>query len=167
MSEMEIQPRKFLISAVSVAIVAVFIAGCGFYFNKKKAAENGAYVRFEMEAYDKIMQNYWMKLPDSDLAGLFKLSLEKASGATANLETSDRAGAEKMLYESFKNATSTDAKKRLALNTLVIAIYSLQPAGRGGILSTSEEKAFRENVSNINRENDLYHDLGLQNGASE
>ena len=105
MSEMEIQPRKFLISAVSVAIVAVFIAGCGFYFNK----------------CDTFGETY----------------------------------------------PSTDAKKRLALNTLVIAIYNLQPAGRGGILSTSEEKAFRENVSNINRENDLYHDLGLQNGASE
>src|SRR5579872_7447729 len=93
----------------------------------KTAAEADPYVRFDMEAYDTILANYWKQATSSDMAQLYQLSLEKAAGlATApTLMTSDRTGTADMLWSVFKTATSTDAERNLALNILQIALYNL------------------------------------------
>lgn len=169
---MRIWTRKKLIFAGAGFLAFVLVISGGFYF-RGKYSENGeiksqadVFVRFEMEAYDKIIRNYWMRVPESDLASLFELAIEKAASTTAELKEKDRAGTAEMLAHVFEKATSTDAKKRLALDTLVIVLYNLQPVGREGILSTAQETAFRENVSNINPASDLYQNLGLAKGAS-
>ncbi len=128
--------------------------------------ESDPYVRFDMEAYDKIVANYWMKPSDENMPELFRLSLAKAANTTETLPTNDRAGTAKMLGAAFKSATSTDAKRTLALTVVQVALYNLPPAGRDGLLSKAAETALRQDVSNINPATDLYSNLGLQKGAT-
>ncbi|MFH1780446.1 MAG: S41 family peptidase [Candidatus Nealsonbacteria bacterium] len=134
----------------------------------KTPEEVDALVRFNMEAYDSILQNYWKKVSDEDLAILFQLSLQKAqnSSEVPLLTTKDRAGTAQMLATVLKTATSIDAEKQLAVNTLIIVLYNLAPQGRNGLLSEKQEKEFRQIVSNINPSNDLYQNLGLQKRAT-
>lgn len=134
----------------------------------KTPEEKDVYVRFLMESFDTIKENYWAKTEDGDMAAHFQLSLQKAEGALTLpiLVTRDRAGTAKMLASAFETATSTEIKKNLALNTLKVALYNLQPFGRNEALSQTQETAFRENVANVNPNKDLYKDLGLEKGAT-
>lgn len=160
-------------------IILALMAGTGAYWWRLQPAavattqyktpdEADAYVRFDMEVYDIIFTNYWQKAPDADLAGLFQLALQKVLNASAPpaLLTKDRAGAAHMLAVAVTAASSTEAKKQLALNTAVVALYNLQPAGRSGLLSAKQETALRQEVSNIKPTNDLYKDLDVAAGAS-
>ena len=160
-----------------VVLVAWLVAGGAYYWQNvydtrntsfKTPEERDLYVRFEMEAYDSIKINYWKKLEEADLAQLFQLSLAKAGNLPAPpaLATNDRAGTAKMLADSFNSATSTEARKQLALNTLIVALYNLAPAGRNSLYTSKEETAMRQEVANVNPEADLYSDLGLARGAS-
>jgi C-terminal processing protease CtpA/Prc len=166
--------RWILICILLAAVVAV---GGTYYWKTTHAAEQAAfktqeekdvYVRFEMEAYDSIKSNYWKQLEDSDLVQLFQLSIQKA----ANLSdppfpaSIDRAGVAKMFTEVINSATSTEAKKELTLNTLIIALYNLAPTGRNNLYTQKDETAMRQEVANVNPEVNLYSDLGLQKGAS-
>ena len=157
-------------------MLAVLLAAGGAYYLQtsrveettfKTSEEKDIYVRFEMEAYDSIQANYWKKLEDADLAQHFQLSLAKAKNLAVPpvLATNDRAGTAKMLADAFNAATSTDARKQLAENTLIIATYNLLPAGRNGLYSAQQETAMRQEVANINPSVDLYGDLGLAKGA--
>ena len=161
---------------VWISVLAVLLAAGGAYYLQtnrveettfKTSEEKDIYVRFEMEAYDSIQANYWKKLEDSDLAQHFRLSLAKAANLPAPpaLATNDRAGTAKMLADAFDAATSTDARKQLALNTLIVATYNLLPAGRNGLYSAQQETAMRQEVANINPSVDLYSDLGIAKDA--
>ncbi len=154
------------------------LGGAGYYYLETKQAdvevvyktphEADVYVRFDMEAYDKLQQNFWMKTEDKDLAQLFQLALQKAANATTTptLVSPDRAGVAAMLADAFAGATSTQAKLDLARNVLIVALYNLPPNGRSGLLSDKQEKELRQNVANVNPAKDLYQDLGLAKGAN-
>lgn len=156
----------------------IVVAGIGFYVTSHDASvaveyktpeERDEYVRFVMEGFDMIQENYWASTTDAGLAPHFQLSLQKAQNAITMplLATKDRAGTAKMLAEAIGAATSSEAKKMLALDTLNVALYNLEPFGRNGLLSQTQETAFREDVANVDKEKDLYKDLGLEKGASE
>lgn len=133
--------------------------------------ENDLYVRFVMEAYDAIEQNYWIKPGDfvkfntPELPQLFQLSVQKI-GSSAILATSTRSGTSVLLENALKDATSTEAKRQFVLQALSLVLYNLPPIGRDSLLSKQEETAFRQNVANINPGNDLYQNLGLKKGAT-
>jgi C-terminal processing protease CtpA/Prc len=167
---------------IVLSLICLVVLGGFFYWYKHRPApvvavqyktaeeKKDIYVRFDMEVYDKILQNYWDKIKDEDLASLFKLSLAKAASVsteTINLPTKDRAGTVKMLDNAISNLKDDSAKKSMALNTIIVALYNLQPAGRNGLLSSKQEIALRENVSNIDSSKNLYTDLGLQKGATK
>ncbi len=163
--------KKFLITL----LVFLAIGGIWYYGGKnlpasvssyKTPEEQDLYVRFGMEAFDSIKENYWAETTRYDLPTIFKLSLEKASGQTFTLASSTRDGVAQMLSLAVSNATTTEAKKNIVLNTLIVATFNLEPAGRNGILSTKQETELRQNVSNVNPAKDLYQDLGLEKGAS-
>ena len=166
--------RRWILICISLAIL--LIAGGAYYWQTsredktkfKTPEEKDIYVRFEMEAYDSIKENYWKKLEDADLAQLFQLSVDKARNLSAPLplDTNDRTGTAKMLAKAFDSATSTDARKQLALNTLIIALYNLPPAGRNNLYTTKQETAMRQEVANVNTSVNLYSDLGVARGAS-
>jgi C-terminal processing protease CtpA/Prc len=160
---------------VLYGIAFILIAGGAAYFISQHASvakevyktpqESDPYVRFVMEGYDSIRQNYWEDPKNYDLGNILKLSLEKASGGSYTLASSTRDAVAAMVGSAISAATTTDAKKNLAINTLMIATYNLQPAGRSGVLSTVQETQLRQNVANVNPAKDLYQDLGLSKGA--
>ncbi len=134
----------------------------------KTPEEKDVYVRFLMESFDTIKQNYWSKSEDGDLAAHFQQSVQKAEGALTMpiLTTRDRAGAAKLLSGALGQATSTETKKALALNILNVAVYNLPPFGRNAVFSQTQEIGFRENVANVDQGKDLYKDLGVEKGAT-
>lgn len=161
--------------------IIVLIAGAGAFFliptrsapsasaaAYKTEAENDPYVRFVMEAYDKILINYWKKIDDAALAPHFRASLQKALAAETQPEllTPNREGVANMLAGALVLATSTERKKEIAKNTLVVALYNLYPLGRSGLFSDAQEKDLRQQVANVNPDKDLYQDLGVAKGAS-
>jgi hypothetical protein len=157
-------------------IIAVAVIGGGYAATRhapvsveyKTPEEKDEYVRFVMEGYDTIRKNYWASTTEADFTPHFQLSLQKAQNALTApmLPTKDRDGVAKMLSAAFETATSSEAKKNLALGTLNVALYNLQPIGRSGILSQTQETEFRQDVANVDPQKDLYADLGLQKGAS-
>lgn len=169
--------RKYLLGALALAVVG---AG-GFWWHVRGASFSGGqaaaayhtqeeasdvFVRFEMEAYDTIQQNYWMAPAQYDLPKIFMLSAQKVSGITPALATSTREAAATMLKSVFDQATSTDAKRQWAVSMLQVVLYNLIPNGRDQLLSHTQETALRQQVANVNPQKDLYGDLGLAKGAS-
>lgn len=156
----------------------IFIAGLltfGFYYKNHKKIESVSYktvyesddfVRFDMEVYDSILLNYWAPHSQYDLNNFYKLALEKTVGKTFVLSTTTREGVAEMLSVAINEATSTEAKRNIALNTAIVTLYNLQPVGRNGMLSTQQETALRQNVANIDTTKNLYQNLGLEKGAS-
>lgn len=171
-------PRRYVLHAFALLLV-VAAAGGGYYYWSHRAHADSAqyktpeeaqdvYVRFDMEAYDQIETNYWQQANDSQFAQLFQAALQKAAASSSyTLATTTRAGVAAMLEAAMSAATSTDAKKNLVLNTLIVALYNLAPNGRSGLLSQQQEVALRQEVSNVNPNKNLYQDLGAQDGASQ
>jgi hypothetical protein len=167
--------KRIVVGIAVIIVVGATIWGGIYYTDHKSAAvtyktpeEKDVYVRFALEAYDKIVQNYWAKVDDAGLADYFQLSLQKALNTPVPpaLATRDRAGVAKMLAQAIQNATSTEVKKATAINTLAVLLYNIPPVGHGELLSAKQEVAFRQDVSNVNPEKDLYQNLGLAQGAS-
>jgi C-terminal processing protease CtpA/Prc len=131
--------------------------------------ESDPYVQFDMEVLDLIKTNYWKQSTTSDFVQLFQLSLQKAKNSPTLpiVETPDRSGIAKMLALGFKTATSSEAKKQLARDVLIVALYNLPPQGRNGLLTSKEETKLRESVANIDKSKDLYQNLGLAKGADQ
>ena len=146
-------PYKILLTRKSwnilfaVFALVIVVPSFSYYFisNNKKVAEiktdtyqtkeeQDVYVRFEMEAYDSITKNYWYKMNNDEMAMLFQLSLQKASTSITipTPITKDRKGVAGMMFTVFSNIKDAQLKKELAVNTLIVAMYNLQPVGRNG-----------------------------------
>ncbi len=175
---------KNLKRAAFALLILIVIGGGTYYLKGVGRVQNSAavalasyqtpeekqdvYARFMMEGYDTIVKNYWSKPEDKALAEHFQLSLQKAlnTPVVPALATHDRAGAAAMVEAALKTATSSEAKKKIALDTLIVALYNLPPIGRAGLLSNKQETSFREAVSNVNPDKDLYKDVGAAKGAT-
>ncbi|MEX0917106.1 MAG: S41 family peptidase [Candidatus Paceibacterota bacterium] len=171
------QTKTFRFLILSLLALSVLGGGVGSYFwffergeeaiAYQTPEEADSYVRFDMEAYDIIKEHYWQSASDGDLAGLFELSLEKASGEDATLATSTRSGVAGMLKVAFDKKETAEEKKELAVQTLIVALHNLAPQGRSGLLSQKEETALRDRVANINPNSNLYQALDIKEGASQ
>ncbi|MCX6757158.1 MAG: S41 family peptidase [Candidatus Nomurabacteria bacterium] len=141
--------------------------------NKEKALiyktpeEKDIYVRFIMESYDSINKNYWAKLSEDNLANLFQLSIQKVKNQTdlPEMATTSRSGVSKMVAKAITTATSSLAKKQIAVDTIILATTNLEPYGRNGLFSKKQETDLRQNVSNINPDTNLYKNLGVETGS--
>jgi Periplasmic protease len=172
--------RKVLATVVIIIILAGgSFAAYRFATNRSLAAETktpeekDVYVHFVMEGFDTIKKEYWNALTESDLAGHFDLSIKRAL-ENAGIEpvvtaepVMNRDAAARSVAAALATATSTEGRKALSLGILNVALYNLQPIGRNGLLSQTQESAFREGVANVDESKDLYHDLGLEKGASD
>ena len=147
-----------LVSGVAVGVSESNSATGGY---KTVEEKNSVYVRFDMEIFDKIVENYWQAMDEAGLGELYRLAHARAASTTEMiLETPDRAGVAQMLAKSMEQVAE-EGRKELALNTGIIVLANLVPQGRSGLLGEQDETAFRDNVNNINRERNLYESLGL------
>lgn len=177
---MDKKGRISFITVILIAFSCVVVFNIFYYKDNyrkpveqyKTTAEKDIYVRFVMEAYDKIAENYWMKSGNykahnaPELPELFQLSLKKAANLTQIPTANDRTSTAEMLSTVFATATSSEMKKQLALQTLTVVTYNLLPVQRNGFMSEEKRVAFRQGVSNIDPSKDLYKDLGVEKGAS-
>lgn len=160
--------RSTIIFLGILSLAATSLGGIRFlseHAASRAMVSQDAYVRFEMEAFDSIKENYWQKADDAQLANLFQLSLEKAGGSVATSAV-DRLSTEAMLQGAFDAVPDAAAKKQLALDILQVALYNLPPVGRNQLYSAQAVKELRDTVSNVNPQSDLYGELGVTAAAS-
>ncbi len=154
----------------SGSAAASLAAAAGSYQTPQEQSD--VYVRFEMEAYDRIAENFWVK-PGSygqfgvpELPDLFRLAADQQMGATFALASSTRGATAEMLAQVFATASSTDAKRQDALAILSLILQALPPQGHDQLLSSQAQTALKNTVENVNPSVDLYGNLGLPTGAS-
>ena len=171
---MLLRPRILIPVILFLVIIGGGYFGYNWYSNRlpsvryKTPEESDVYVRFGMEAYDKILQNYWNKSKDEDMAELYRLSIVKAASTSpesVTLPSKDRTGAAKMLYSELGKLSDSD-KKQFIAQTVNVAMYNLPPYGRNGLLSKGQETQLRNDEKNINPAVDLYKDVGVEKGSS-
>ncbi len=170
------EPKYRIWFCAAIAIVVVIVGGVYVWSQQnvkspvviyQTSAESDSYVRFTMEAYDKVQKEFWMPHDQYDINEYFRLSLQKASNTNVILASSTRAGVADMLGKTFASATSTYAKKQLATTVVGVLLYNLQPIGRSNLLSSQQVTQLRQDESNINPGKDLYKDLGTTKGATQ
>lgn len=164
------QFKKFI---VLVIIFSIGVAAGYGYFSKiqnpkstdsTNYGKNTQYVglspnkAFVSEIYDKIKENYWENITDTQLLDLFKLSIEKNTG---QIQANKFKGKDELL-KIVQNINQKDL-----VNIVSSVLASLQPTGRSGLFTEKQEIALKNTVQNVNPEKDLYKDLGLNKGATE
>jgi hypothetical protein len=167
------QMRRTLLGLIALVFIAGSAAVIYFEYPWRDAGtryptaeEHDPYVRFAMEAYDSIRQNYWRQSDDAGLSGLFELSLEKASNASSSVAATDRASTARMLAAVYASLPSDSAKQDLALQLLRVVLYNLAPQGRDELLSSQGVTDLRDRENNVNPSADLYGELGVQASSS-
>ncbi len=167
----EIKKNKSNNFLIFVLIFALGMwVGYQYFLNQKNTSatlttEKNTPKPFIGEIYDKIKDNYWNNISDSELLDLFKLSIDKNGGlvSVAKFDNKDQ------LLDSILKATSgmneQDRSKFLA-SVVSSVLTTLQPVGRSGLYTQKQEEQLKNTVANINPEKDLYKDLGLNKGAS-
>ena len=169
---------KYIIS-VSITLLIVIISTFVIYSNNRignffrntdtKSNSDDVYVKFDMEAYNKILKNYWMPknmMSDAQLSEIFRLSVQKVTSASTTIVNHDATSTEIMLRKAIAIATSTADKRSMALNIAAVVLYNLEPIGRNGLHSGLQEIAFRQTVSNISSSTDLYKNLDIPIGSN-
>lgn len=134
--------------------------------NQSITAEKNTPRVFISEIYDKIKDNYWNNISDTELLDLFKLSIDRNGGSITVAKFEDK---HKLLAAMSKTeeGMSDEQKNKFIVSVVSQVLSSLSPNGRSGLYTQKNEEQLKNAVSNINPEKDLYKDLGLPKGASE
>lgn len=145
--------------------------------------EENIYVRFVMEAYDSIADNYWMKagnykkyslpeLPElfdagfKESAKMLGLVISTTTITTDAQKLDERSALAQKFNNYFATSDNEDIKVQLAKKTIENVLVKLLPYGRNGLLSEQQRVALRQEVSNINPAKDLYQIAGAPKDAT-
>ncbi len=150
----------------------IFSIGIGFGHSYFKTAVKTESVKIEKntpeafisEVYDKIKENYWDNISDSQLLELYKLSFEKNQGGiVTKFESKD-----KMIKAVLIATKSMDEEKKNKFISQLVGtvIASLSPNNRSGLFTEKQEVQLKNTVENIDPQKDLYKDLGVGKQAS-
>ncbi len=121
---------------------------------------------FLFEVYDTIQKNYWDKITDEQLVGLYVLGTEKLTEKKQEIRTKDRKSLEKLLSDKIKEISDEEKKKEFTVTLADIVLANLQPFGRSRLYSQKEEVDLKNRVENINPQTDQYGILGTKKDAS-
>ena len=169
--------RSFIVGLLALALTFSFGGAAGYLSYryhlipesgtvKSTAVEADPYGEFLTEIYGKIKDNYWDKLSDDQLSGLFRLGLERLTANPQALPSKDVKGVVTLLAKAAKGLNN-DQKKEMATKLAGVVINSLSPAGRNALYTKKEETNLKNLVQNINPEKDLYKDLGVGKTAKQ
>lgn len=158
---------KSIFLILGILVVTAIIAYLYFINSSRpQLQEKNTPKAFISEVYDKILENYWEKIPDKDLLALFKLSIEKNGGQAVSSNFENK---EQLLKNISDQTQKMDEEQKTKFLSQVAGsvLATLAPAGRSGLYTQKQEVALKNTVENVNPEKDLYKDLGVQKGASE
>ena len=167
--------KRFDSAFVSKLLIflVIFSLGLGFgskYLNHNEArnllvSEKNTPNAFISEIYNKIKDNFWDNISDTQLLDLFKTSIIQNSGSVSLPKFDNKEQLLNTVADNLKNMTDEQKNKFLpAVAGSVLA--SLNPVGRSGLYTEKLEQQLKNTVNNVNPEKDLYQDLGLAKGAS-
>jgi hypothetical protein len=162
------QIKKILLLALLILVFAAGIIGGYFYFwhyQKDKVFEKDIYANFTAEVYETVKNNYWEKISDDELSGLFRLGAEKITNLPQVLDLANKQGVEKMVLRITKDMP-TDKKKDFTVKLVNIILTNLKPFGRSQLYSQKQETQLRNTVANIDTNVNLYQSLGVDKTAS-
>ncbi len=150
-----------LISKLLILFIA-FSLGLGVgstYIHKNQSqafsqVEKNTPKAFISEVYDKIKDNYWDNITDAQLLELFRLSIKQNGGG----DLSKLENKEQLLK-------AVNASLRIP-EIVSSVLTTLSPKGRLGLYTQKAEQQLQNTVNNVNPQNDLYKNLGLNKGAS-
>jgi len=163
-------------------VVTIFLFVIGFgnqILNKSKnqtqisTIEKNTPKMFVSEIYDKIKQNYWDNMTDTQLYQLFKLSFDKNGGITTlsfgNQQAVSFENKDEMLKAFMDTTKNMDegSKNKFTTSVVETVLASLKPVGRSNLYTQQLEQQLKNTVNNVNLQKDLYKDLGLNKSASE
>ncbi len=123
------------------------------------------YLTFTNEVWDTIKTNYWEKINDDQLAGLFVAAAEKITIKPQTLAQKDRQGVDKLVAQILKEIPEPDKKRDFVASMADLVLANLQPFGRSRLYTQKEEKSLSNNVNNISGV-DQYGLLGVPKEAS-
>ncbi len=158
--------KKFLFFLI------IFSIGLGLgnsYFKKSQESQNvygkNSPEAFVSEVYDKIMDNYWDNISQTQLLESFKLAFDKNGGTSYQSKFGSKDNLIKAVASSAKSMNEEDRNKFIS-NMTSNVLASLSPLGRSGLYTTKQEEQLKNTVENINPQKDLYKDLGVSKDAS-
>jgi len=163
--------KKFKYLAIAIVVLIIGLLGAYLlnknHFFDKLSAPKSKYSAFLIETYDDIKQNYWNKIPDDQLIGLYSSGIEKIGSQIITIKPKDRQGLIKTIDGALEKI-GDDAKKKEFTTTLADAVLaSLTPQGRSRLYSQIQETSLNNNVNNITPGGDMYKDLGVSIDASQ
>ncbi|MCR4280592.1 MAG: S41 family peptidase [Candidatus Komeilibacteria bacterium] len=165
----QIPPRWNVPLAMVLILVIIGSAGLIFYqplfgnlsVRAEQEVTTEKHVAFLLEIFDKIKKHYWKTTPDAEIVELYKLGAEKLEKKPPVTIGDNRTGLKSMLSQIVSSIESEEEKKQFAVDLATIVLYNLQPAGRSGLYTEAKEQALWDNVKNIDRETDLYEEIGV------
>jgi biopolymer transport protein ExbD len=152
--------KRYLIILCILIILILTIGGIlvGYSLSSKnqkpqiqEQSQKNIYVEFISEIYDKIQENYWNKIPDEELANLFKLGAEKLTQAPQNLSSADKNGVSQMIINIMDKLEETK-RKEFAPQLAHLVLVNLKPFGRSALYVKKDEENLKNKVENVNPE---------------
>jgi hypothetical protein len=134
--------------------------------SEKVEVNKDKYVAFSLEIWDKIKENFWEKISDDELSGIYLAAVDKLSGVSNSLKSKDREGVEKLL-ESILKEIDDSKKKEFSATLGDMVLANLKPFERSRLYSQKQEKELSNNVNNINPNSNYFEELGVSEKASD
>lgn len=158
-----------------VILILIFIIGVAFGRNllnqntksqSKTTESQSPQQAFISEVFDKIKENYWDNISDSQLLDFFKTAIDKNGGQILVVKFDNKNSLLQALPQA-TNGMDEQKKNQFFAQVAGTVLASLTPLGRSGLYTTKQEEQLKNTVQNINPQKDLYKDLGVSKGASE
>lgn len=109
--------------------------------------QQSPYQAFVAEVYDKVKENYWDNVSDTQVLDLFKLALEKNTDKQYLSKLSSKEDLNKTLALALKNLDE-EKRKKLVVNVASSVLASLNPQGRSGLFTQKQEEQLKNTVEN-------------------
>jgi len=161
--------------AVTVTLFIIVGAGLGTavafgYLNIhqpkiQKTAYGDIYLAFTGEVYDKIKNNYWDKVPDDQLAILYKLAIDKVTTKTSTSDPKTKDDIIQLIKTTIADYDK-DKKKEFVASVNDIVLANLKPFGRSRLYTQKETQALSDTVVNKDTATDLYAAIGADKNAT-
>lgn len=163
--------KKFRYFVIAIAVLIIGLFGA-YFLNKNRLfdklnAPKSKYSAFLIETYDVIKENYWDKIPETQLIDLYSSGIEKIGSQIIIQKPKDRQGLIKTIDGALEKIGDDTKKKEFSATLADAVLASLPPQGRSRLYSQKEETSLSNNVNNINPGEDMYKDLGVSKDASQ
>ncbi len=151
-------------------ILVLIIIGVAFliFLEPQKTNENKAKdknIAFISEIYEKIKDNYWEKIEDKKLSGIFEKGIEQINDSQIELKEKNLSGLKTKLRSIFAKMTNSE-KDKFSTQLADLALKSLPPQGRNKLFGKKKKQNLTNRVNNVNPDKNLYKTLGAKKESS-